>query len=104
MKTEKVHITKWSNGKDIRSLLCSLQTVLWQNANWQPLMMSTLNTLVEVKKAYRHACVAVHPDKNNGTENEEIAKLIFIELNNAWTDFEKNPTALDEFGLVRNWC
>lgn len=38
---------------------------------------------------YKKACLAVHPDKQTGTENEEIAKLIFIELNDAWSEFEK---------------
>lgn len=35
------------------------------------------------------ACLAVHPDKLMGTEHEELAKLIFVELNDAWSEFEK---------------
>ena len=48
-----------------------------------------LVTQSDVKKMYKKACLAVHPDKQTGTENEDIAKLIFIELNDAWSEFEK---------------
>jgi len=33
---------------------------------------------------YKKACLAVHPDKQSGTPNEDLAKLIFMELNDAW--------------------
>lgn len=93
-----------------------MHTVLWENAKWQRCEMSTMVTPAEVKKAYRRACLAVHPDKvcnwsfsksfplyglnlfqHNGTEHEEIAKLIFMELNNAWTDFENDATQQNMF-------
>ena len=35
----------------------------------------------DVKKMYRKACLAVHPDKQMGTDNENLSKLIFMELN-----------------------
>ena len=31
----------------------------------------------------RKACLAVHPDKQMGTPNENLSKLIFMELNEA---------------------
>lgn len=40
-----------------------MHTVLWENAKWQRCEMSTMVTPAEVKKAYRRACLAVHPDK-----------------------------------------
>jgi len=40
-----------------------MHTVLWDNAKWQRCEMSTMVTPTEVKKAYRRACLAVHPDK-----------------------------------------
>lgn len=43
-----------------------------------------LVTSGDVKKMYKKACLAVHPDKQSGTPNEELAKLIFMELNDAW--------------------
>ncbi|XP_067616641.1 cyclin-G-associated kinase isoform X2 [Eurosta solidaginis] len=94
MDPEKVKIMEWTEGKksNIRALLCSMHTVLWNDAKWTKCEMSTLITPTDVKKSYRRACLAVHPDKHNGTENESIAKLIFMELNNAWTDFENDST------------
>lgn len=32
-----------------------------------------------------------------GTENEELSKLIFIELNNAWSDFENDSQQQNVF-------
>lgn len=32
-----------------------------------------------------------------GTENEKMAKLIFMELNNAWSEFENDSTQQNMF-------
>lgn len=48
---------------NIRALLCSMHTVLWTDAKWQKCEMHQLVTPADVKKAYRKACLAVHPDK-----------------------------------------
>lgn len=48
---------------NIRALLCSMHTVLWSDAKWQKLEMHQLVSASDVKKAYRKACLAVHPDK-----------------------------------------
>lgn len=45
----------------IRALLCSMHTVLWPDAKWQKCEMHQL--VADVKKAFRKACLAVHPDK-----------------------------------------
>ncbi|XP_044754346.1 cyclin-G-associated kinase isoform X2 [Coccinella septempunctata] len=92
MDPEKLKILDWTEGKkgNIRALLCSLHTVLWEGAKWNKCDMHQLVTAADVKKAYRRACLAVHPDKQTGTENENLAKLIFMELNNAWSDFESS--------------
>ncbi|XP_073818394.1 cyclin-G-associated kinase [Musca autumnalis] len=99
MDPKKVMIMEWTEGKknNIRALLCSMHTVLWADAKWTKCEMSQLITPADVKKGYRKACLAVHPDKHNGTENEEIAKMIFMELNNAWTDFENDATQQNMF-------
>lgn len=55
---------------NIRALLCSLHTVLWDDAKWQKCEMHQLITPADVKKAYRKACLAVHPDKVQ--TNEQI--------------------------------
>ncbi|XP_055384160.1 cyclin-G-associated kinase [Condylostylus longicornis] len=86
---ESLKIYKWTQGKraNIRALLCSMHTILWKNAAWSKCEMHQLVTFLEVKKAYRKACLAVHPDKHIGTENEKLSKLIFMELNSAWNNF-----------------
>lgn len=48
---------------NIRALLCSMHTVLWTDAKWQKCEMHQLVSATDVKKAYRKACLAVHPDK-----------------------------------------
>lgn len=48
---------------NIRALLCSMHMVLWEDAKWQKCEMHQLVTPADVKKAYRRACLAVHPDK-----------------------------------------
>ncbi|XP_057655522.1 cyclin-G-associated kinase [Diorhabda carinulata] len=96
---EKMKIMEWAEGRknNIRALLCSMHTVLWEGAKWNKCEMHTLVSPADVKKAYRRACLAVHPDKQTGTENENLAKLIFMELNNAWSDFENDASQQNMF-------
>lgn len=91
MSPEEARVFKWKDGKarNIRALLCSLETVLWEDARWNRCGMHQLVAKEDVKKMYRKACLAVHPDKQTGTDNEELSKLIFMELNDAWSDFDK---------------
>ncbi|XP_039275916.1 cyclin-G-associated kinase [Nilaparvata lugens] len=100
MDPDKLKVLEWIEGKknNIRALLCSMHTVLWEEANakWR-CEMHQLVTAADVKKAYRRACIAVHPDKHMGTPNENIAKLIFVELNNAWSDFENDASQQNMF-------
>ncbi|XP_003240531.1 putative tyrosine-protein phosphatase auxilin [Acyrthosiphon pisum] len=86
---DKLKVMEWIEGKkgNIRALLGTLHTVLWEGSGWN-CNLSNLVTYADVKKAYRKACLAVHPDKQTGTCNENIAKLIFVELNNAWSEFD----------------
>ncbi|XP_044269812.1 cyclin-G-associated kinase [Tribolium madens] len=99
MDPDKIKIMEWKEGKknNIRALLCSLHTVLWEGTKWNKCDMSQLVTPVDVKKAYRKACLAVHPDKQTGTDKENMAKLIFMELNNAWSDFENDASQQNIF-------
>ncbi|PNF37550.1 Cyclin-G-associated kinase [Cryptotermes secundus] len=99
MDPDKLKILDWIDGKthNIRALLCSMHTVLWEDAKWNKCEMHQLVTPSDVKKAYRRACLAVHPDKQMGTPNEQIAKLVFMELNNAWSDFESDASQQQMF-------
>ncbi|XP_070563738.1 cyclin-G-associated kinase-like [Ptychodera flava] len=88
-----IKVREWVDGKgnNIRALLSSLETVLWEGeTRWKPVGMHQLIQPEQIKKAYRRAALAVHPDKHAGTKNEDLAKLIFMELNDAWSDFEES--------------
>ena len=61
-------VRQWIEGKErnIRALLCSLHTVLWEDeARWKDPGMHQLVTADQVKKVYRKAVLSVHPDKVN---------------------------------------
>ncbi|XP_074526074.1 cyclin-G-associated kinase isoform X2 [Halichoeres trimaculatus] len=87
----KLQILDWIEGKErnIRALLSTLHTVLWEGeTRWKPVGMADLVTPEQVKKYYRKAVLVVHPDKATGKPYEHYAKMIFMELNDAWTEFE----------------
>jgi len=100
MDPDEAKIYDWREGKarNIRSLLCSLHKIIWAGARWTECGMHQLVSANDVKKMYRKACLAVHPDKQMGTENENISKLIFMELNEAWSEFENDPNQQKMFG------
>uniref|UniRef100_A0A671WPK1 Cyclin-G-associated kinase n=1 Tax=Sparus aurata TaxID=8175 RepID=A0A671WPK1_SPAAU len=87
----KLQILDWIEGKErnIRALLSTLNTVLWEGeTRWKPVSMADLVTPDQVKKYYRKAALIVHPDKASGKPYEQYAKMIFMELNDAWSEFE----------------
>ncbi|XP_034092578.1 cyclin-G-associated kinase isoform X2 [Gymnodraco acuticeps] len=87
----KLQILDWIEGKErnIRALLSTLHTVLWEGeTRWKPVGMAELVTPDQVKKFYRKAVLIVHPDKATDKPYEHYAKMIFMELNDAWSEFE----------------
>uniref|UniRef100_A0A8V0YJ33 Cyclin-G-associated kinase n=1 Tax=Gallus gallus TaxID=9031 RepID=A0A8V0YJ33_CHICK len=87
----KLKILEWIEGKErnIRALISTLHTVLWEGENkWKPVSMADLVTPEQVKKYYRKAVLVVHPDKATGQPYEQYAKMIFMELSDAWSEFE----------------
>ncbi|XP_021571195.1 cyclin-G-associated kinase isoform X2 [Carlito syrichta] len=87
----KLKLLDWIEGKErnIRALLSTLHTVLWDGeSRWTPVGMADLVTPAQVKKHYRRAVLVVHPDKATGQPYEHYAKMIFMELNDAWSEFE----------------
>ncbi|XP_032884190.1 putative tyrosine-protein phosphatase auxilin isoform X1 [Amblyraja radiata] len=91
MDPEKLKLLDWIEGKErnIRALLSTMHTILWEGeTKWKPIGMADLVTPDQVKKVYRKAVLVVHPDKATGQPYEQYAKMIFIELNDAWSEFE----------------
>ncbi|CAF0853451.1 unnamed protein product [Adineta steineri] len=86
-----LRVREWTEGKkrNIRALLCSLTNVTWPECTWGGCHMHDLLTPDQVKKVYRKAVLHIHPDKLRGDPNEPLAKLIFVELNEAWSQFEQ---------------
>jgi len=88
----KVRIFEWKESRrgNIRALLSSLHLVLSDEFRWKPIGMHQLVTDADVKKIYRQACLAIHPDKvaGNGDDTQDIARMIFMELNEAWAKFD----------------
>ncbi|XP_063770345.1 cyclin-G-associated kinase isoform X2 [Pseudophryne corroboree] len=87
----KLKILDWIEGKErnIRALISTLHTVLWEGeTKWKPVNMSELVTPNQVKRYYRKAVLIVHPDKATGQPYELYAKMIFMELKDAWSEFE----------------
>ncbi|XP_066548139.1 auxilin isoform X2 [Amia ocellicauda] len=91
MDPERLKILEWIEGKErnIRALLSTMHTVLWEGeTKWKPIGMADLVTPEQVKKVYRRAVLVVHPDKATGQPYEQYAKMIFMELNDAWSEFD----------------
>ncbi|XP_004432258.1 PREDICTED: cyclin-G-associated kinase [Ceratotherium simum simum] len=87
----KLKLLDWTEGKEknIRALLSTLHTALWDGeSRWTPVGMADLVTPGQVKKQYRRAVLVVHPDKAAGQPYEQYARMIFMELNDAWAEFE----------------
>ncbi|KAL3136427.1 hypothetical protein ABBQ38_005683 [Trebouxia sp. C0009 RCD-2024] len=90
----KPRIEAWTQGKkdNIRALLSTLHTVLWEGSGWAPPQMTDLVETGKVKRQYMKANLIIHPDKvkqKGGTvEQIVIADMAFDVLKNAWGKFE----------------
>lgn len=77
---------------NIRALLSSLHTILWENSGWTPPQMTDLVEVSRVKRSYMKANLVVHPDKvkqKGGTvEQIVVADMAFDALKVAWAKFE----------------
>ena len=77
---------------NIRALLATLHTVLWEGSGWVQPGMSDLVETGRVKKIYMKANLVVHPDKvrqKGGTlEQIVVADMAFDALKTAWGKFD----------------
>ncbi|VDP86318.1 unnamed protein product [Echinostoma caproni] len=96
---DQLKVQDWAEGKsrNVRALLCSLPAILWDGVRWKPVSIADLISAEQVKRQYRNAARAIHPDKWRNTENEKLARMIFVELNDAMTEFEKDPGSVMSF-------
>lgn len=82
---------RWLQG-NIRGLLGSLDTVLWESSGWTPLGMGDLLESGQVKKAYMKANLIVHPDKvrqkHGSDEQVAVSDMVFDVLKEAWGQFK----------------
>ena len=93
-------LTHTHSQDNIRALLSTLHTILWENSGWTPPGMTDLVEPSKVKRSYMKANLVVHPDKvkqKGGTvEQIVIADMAFDTLKTAWSRFETNE-------LQRRW-
>ena len=77
--------------KQLRALLASLHTILWQGANWKQISIGDILDDSKVKKFYHKASRVVHPDKTHDLDAEKrfLSKRIFDALTQAKTAFDE---------------
>ncbi|KAK4429161.1 J domain-containing protein required for chloroplast accumulation response 1 [Sesamum alatum] len=86
-------IQQWAVGKkgNIRSLLSTLQYVLWPESGWKPVPLVDLIEANSVKRAYQKALLRIHPDKlqqKSAAFNQKYtAEKVFDILQDAWDIF-----------------
>ncbi|KAL7605818.1 hypothetical protein Lser_V15G18754 [Lactuca serriola] len=92
----KIHL--WSSGRkgNIRSLLSTLQLVLWADSGWKPVALVDIIEANAVKKAYNRAMLCLHPDKlqQKGADSNKkyMAEKVFDILQEAWDHFNSLGT------------
>eukprot|EP00917_Polyrhabdina_sp_WS-2016_P021905 GHVP01047463.1.p2 GENE.GHVP01047463.1~~GHVP01047463.1.p2 ORF type:complete len:314 (-),score=71.07 GHVP01047463.1:1502-2443(-) len=72
--------------KDLRTLLSTLQLVLWENSGWEAVKVSELMlSHKHVKVVFRKAMFTCHPDKIKSSDSETAwrAQIIFSTLTDA---------------------
>nr|GMD84830.1 J domain-containing protein required for chloroplast accumulation response 1 [Ipomoea batatas] len=93
VKASDAKIQQWSQGRkgNIRSLLSTLQLVLWPESGWKPVPLVDLIEGSAVKRAYQKALLYLHPDKlqqkGAASHQKYIAEKVFDILQEAWDHF-----------------
>jgi len=92
---EKINTWGYKNGmqKNIRTLLSTLHSVLWEGNNWKPIGIADLIDLPAIKRQFKVAMLVVHPDRlgpDATPEQRVAAELIFEALNGSFTRFRND--------------
>ncbi|KAJ9475594.1 Auxilin-like clathrin uncoating factor SWA2 [Pseudozyma hubeiensis] len=82
-------IEAWKKGKEtnLRALLTSLDTIVWEGLGWKPIGLNQVLDEGGLKKNYTKAIARLHPDKvkrGATVEQQMIAGAAFHALNEAW--------------------
>ncbi|KAL6722358.1 auxilin-like clathrin-binding protein required for normal clathrin function [Lecanora helva] len=86
-------VSRWRAGKEgnLRALLSTLETVLWDDSGWKKVGMGDVLLPGKVKLVYMKGIAKVHPDKlptTATTEQTMISAAVFATLNEAWERFK----------------
>ena len=89
--------TEQGKYKDVRSLLSSMNSVLWLNSGWTDVALGELMTNeAVVKKTYRKAIVLTHPDRHQkeSADQQYRADRVFNAINESYKIFTSgaNPS------------
>ncbi len=81
--------------KNIRVLLSTLQSVLWEGAKWEPVPMAKLIAPPRVKASFLRACTQVHPDKQGSLDPTQryVASQVFHYIESAYREFQDTEMA-----------
>ncbi len=71
---------------NIRTLICTLHTVVWEDSGWAPVTLSEIMSEEGLKAKIKAAKLLVHPDKNSGVYRKVLAGAVFNVLMEALTD------------------
>ncbi|KAF8851386.1 hypothetical protein BDZ45DRAFT_601522 [Acephala macrosclerotiorum] len=90
----EARISNWRDSKrdNLRALIGSLDSVMWEGAGWKKVGMHELVQNNKVKINYMKAIGKTHPDKlpqDASTEIRMIAALVFATLNESWDKFKQ---------------
>lgn len=93
----KEDVERWANegGRkaNLRALLSTLETVLWEGAGWKKITLADLVDPASVKNYYKKAITVVHPDKVVGARRQELARFIFAALRQSHDAFRRELEA-----------
>jgi hypothetical protein len=88
----KINAWAGAGGKknNIRSLLSTMENVLWEDAGWTPVPLSELMDPKKVRRVWLKAVAVVHPDKvqSSDVEHQLTAERIFNVLRDSFDSFK----------------
>lgn len=90
--TARVNAWAGAGGKknNIRSLLSTMDKVLWEDSGWTAVSLSELMDAKKVRRVWLKAVAVVHPDKVQGCEVERqlLAERVFNVLRDSFDSFK----------------